>query len=97
VNKRSPPVLAAELSHVEVRRQFAAFLADDLPAAEHAPIAAHLIHCRACTVALVALLQSLRFTVELLHTLPTHPAPPTLRQRLLAIPHQDDTGGVMAP
>ena len=90
-------MIAAELSHVEVRRQFAAFLADDLPDAEHSPIATHLIQCPACTVALVAFRQSLRYTVELLHTLPVHQAPLTLRQRLLAIPDQEDTTGVMAP
>jgi hypothetical protein len=82
-------MIAAELNHVEVRRQFAAFLADDLPDAEHPPIATHLSHCPACTTALVALLQSLRYTVDLLHTLPIHQAPPILRQRLLAIPDQE--------
>ena len=82
-------MIAAELNHVEVRRQFAAYLSDDLPDEERSLIARHLIHCPACTVELLAFLQSLRYTVDLLHTLPIHQAPPTLRQRLLAIPDQE--------
>jgi hypothetical protein len=93
IEQQSAPPPAAVPTHTQVRQQFAPYLAQELAPAEQAGVAAYLRHCPACATALVTLLQGLRATIELLGSLPRHPAPPALRQRLLAILDREAAGG----
>jgi anti-sigma factor RsiW len=79
---RTSSVETAELTHEDVRGQLSEFLADELDEAEANRVTAHLAQCPPCA----RYLTTLRATVDLLGTLPTRPAPDSLRQRLLSIP-----------
>ena len=86
----SPP--AAQATHLRVQRQFGPYLINELKPADQLGVAAHLRHCPACARALVTYLQELRATRALLGSLPLHPAPLALRERLLAIPDYQPDG-----
>ena len=72
----------ADLRHDEVHDQLSEFLAGTLDEAETARVAGHLRDCAVCA----ADLQTLKRTIGILHSLPSHTAPDALRRRLLAIP-----------
>ncbi len=84
---RTTGVEIAELTHEEVRGQLTDYLAHDLDGAQAARIEDHLAQCPSCT----AYLATLRATVDLLGSLPTRPAPESLRRRLLTIPDAEPT------
>ena len=97
IERQARPRQAAEPTHAPVQRHFAPYLANELAPADQAGIAAHLHHCPACTTALVTFLQELRATTKLLGSLPRHPAPRALRERLLAIPDREQCEREHAP
>ena len=72
----------AELGHDEVHGQLSDFLAGALDETQAARVAGHLHNCASCASDLT----TLQRTIDLLHDLPGHLAPDSLRRRLLAIP-----------
>jgi len=75
-------VETVDLTHDEVHDQLSEYLAGTLDEAQATRIRGHLRGCATCA----ADLQTLKRTIEVLHSLPSHTAPDTLRRRLLAIP-----------
>ena len=79
---RASGVETADLTHEEVLDQLSELLADSLDEPQRTRVAGHLSRCVACA----AYLATLKRSIQLLQTLPTHTAPSRVRQRLLAIP-----------
>ena len=82
---RTASVETAELTHEDVRGQLTEFLADELDEAQTTRVANHLAQCAACR----AYRDTLGATVTILNALPTKGVPHRLRQRLLAIPDEE--------
>jgi anti-sigma factor RsiW len=63
------------------------FIANELPAEQHARVERHLQLCPSC----VAYVASYRVTVQVTRQLPRFPLPPHLRQRLHALLDENGT------